>query len=132
MIIEVYHADVPTFRTDEPCTFPKGFALVASMEIDTLHGTVSEQSATALHIAFERTNHIDTAWHKPEFQGRQVKVHVELPRSTSVGDVVVIDGLASLCMPVGWINVPKARPAAETAAWLEWLSRPIPTPNGDL
>ena len=28
----------------------------------------------------------------------------------------------------------KARPAAETAAWLEWLSRPIPipTPNGDL
>jgi hypothetical protein len=102
MNIEVHHADEPTFRTSEACSFPKGFTLVARLEVDTPHGSPSEQHATALDVAFQRTNHIDAGWH----EAPGIECLVTRPRSTSVGDVVVVDGLASLCMSAGWTTLP--------------------------
>jgi len=81
MRFELWHADIPTFRDNNPrmlqLDFPKGFTHVATIE------------APAVEAVFGLSNHIDRPWtENPEV--------VELPsadgnrlRSTSVGDVIV-------------------------------------------
>jgi len=61
----------------------------------------------ALEFAFEKTNHINTAWNSAACRTHGVTaLHYENNRSTSVGDFVeVIDGESSwvfLCMPAGF------------------------------
>lgn len=75
MTIKVYHADNPTFLGKVPESFPEGFTLVA------------EVATELLGFAFERTNHIDCPW----FENDTVTV-IERSRSTSVGDVMVVNG----------------------------------------
>jgi len=60
---------------------------------------VAEVETAELGLVFQLTNHIDQPWMLNE----QAKALVSQPRSTSVGDIVVTsDGVAHLCMPLGW------------------------------
>lgn len=81
---KVYHATNPTFGTT-PQDFPDSYELVAVVECENL-GEV-----------FEKTNHIDRPW----FENDGV-ICVKESRSTSVGDVVELDGKRYLCAPCGW------------------------------
>jgi len=111
--VEVYHQTEPSFRTDDGATFPEGFTLVAAL---SFNGSDTPPSSTTvrpnagddddlhgylLGVAFQRTNHIDEPWHvAASAQGWHV--FAERPRSTSVGDVVVINAHAWRCASMGW------------------------------
>ena len=116
MQVQVHHVDEPTFRADaNACTFPTGFTLVATF---TYVGSVD----AALGWAFQLTNHIDHAWHETGL----VECRVERPRSTSVGDVVVVDGSAHLCAPAGWLALPpttRVTVAREGETWADLVRR---------
>ena len=84
----VYHATEPTFGLSPlaPANFPEEFDNVAAVECDTL-----EQ-------VFEMTNHITEDW-----RGNPgVKATTLAKRSTSIGDVVVSDGVRYLCSATTW------------------------------
>jgi len=74
--------------------FPQDFKCVAQVE----------QKSASPGEAFEKTNHIDHFWWENPEVTKVVKGAV---RSTSVGDVVVIDDLLYLCCPVGWEVLPQ-------------------------
>jgi hypothetical protein len=81
MIVTVYHRITPTFMDNDvrelERTFPIGFNPVARVEVRDIHET------------YQVTNHIDGNWlMNPEVVDRfQVAA-----RSTSVGDVFVVEG----------------------------------------
>lgn len=63
-----------------------------------------EQVATVftndLDEAFRLTNHIDKSWHENE----RVKV-IKKSRSTSVGDVLLYEGVMYVVAPVGFLSI---------------------------
>jgi hypothetical protein len=83
---KVWHATKPTFDMTEK-TFPQDYELVAEVESDELE------------VVYEFTNHIHQEWWKNE----GVKL-VKESRSTSVGDVVEINGKRFLCGMTGWVE----------------------------
>jgi hypothetical protein len=80
----VYHATNPTFGLTEK-KFPDDYELVAKVD------TISPDTA------YELTNHIDIEW----WDNNGVEL-VKKSRSTSMGDVIEIDGKAYLCEAIGW------------------------------
>lgn len=101
MIVKVYHADHELFR--EACCaldenlitdfLPDRFTLVAELGI---RDTVSPEDA--LDIAFEYTNSIDRHWS----ENKGVRAIGEKTRSTSVGDVVEVDGSKFVVAGIGF------------------------------
>jgi len=95
MIHRVYHAINPTFGFGDKPSFPDDYELVATVE------------CAGLEDVFRITNTIDSAWtNNPEV----VELHPTNRsgyRSTSVGDVVVVDGTTHYCDMVGWKEVEK-------------------------
>lgn len=86
MIATVYHTNQDNFY-NLSASFPDDFVKVADVETSSL-GDV-----------FRITNHIDSDWTRnPEV----VKLYAEQVRSTSVGDVVVLEGKAHRCLMCGW------------------------------
>jgi hypothetical protein len=95
MIINVYHAKNPTFFEDD--------------KIDGLHH-VAEVTALTLDQAYEKTNTIDLKWWKNQgvkFLGSP-DYGTEGCRSTSVGDVMEMDGQFYQVASVGFRKI--ARP----------------------
>lgn len=94
----VYHADTEAIRAagrsgfDGEGIWPDEFVPVAKVEVG------SKGEGRALGIAFERTNHIDEPW----WENDGVERIGPETRSTSVGDVVVLDGQAWACRSAGW------------------------------
>ena len=97
MIALVYHA--LTHNRDLPPFTSAHFALVATVT------TLPSDPSASLGAVFEITNHVDAAW----THNAGVTAHTPHPRSTSVGDIVVLlDGslaTAHRCAPVGWVPV---------------------------
>lgn len=86
-MIKVWHAKVPTFGLSEQ-NFPADYELVA--EVDT----------NDVEYAYKLTNHIDCPW----WENREVKA-IKQTRSTSVGDVLEVNGKFHRCEMAGWIAV---------------------------
>jgi hypothetical protein len=87
MIAKIYHVREPAFGLGPAPDFPAAYDLVAEVE------------AATPDEAFGHTNHIDSDWTR----NPQVKrLHVPQARSTSVGDVVELDGHCWRCEKVGW------------------------------
>lgn len=95
-VMEVWHVDWDDSekrerKMDWECglgpapAFPEDYHLVARVPGDDLDH------------AYERTNSISCAW----FRNEGVEV-VKETRSTSVGDVVVLDGVPHRCISLGW------------------------------
>jgi hypothetical protein len=82
----VYHADNPTFDGKKAASY----TLVALV------------LTTSLGEAFRLTNHIDSPWwDNPEVDRWENKSY----RSTSVGDIIEVQGEQWLCKPAGWEKV---------------------------
>ncbi len=88
-LIEIFHRANPDFRVRN--TMPDDLEKVASFRTDL-------PTDNALEDAFRRTQNIDSAW--DECPG--IEAEPGRHRSTSVGDVVKVDGMAFQCAPVGW------------------------------
>jgi hypothetical protein len=73
------------------------FKKVAEVE----DGTTNKNAM--LNIAFRDTNHIDESW--TENSNVTAFGDVNRLRSTSVGDLVEIDGTFVMCDVVGWVKV---------------------------
>jgi hypothetical protein len=88
----VWHAIVPTFGIRQvtiECWPHPNYAMVAEVE------------ASNLEEVFELTNHIDHDW----TTNRSVKVIGDKHRSTSVGDIVEVNGHFWLCENCGWTAI---------------------------
>lgn len=85
--ITVWHARKPTWGSNDPAFTQDNFELVA-----TLEGERPDDG-------YEATNHIDCPWWENE---GVTLVGEPNQRSTSVGDVVVVDGVAHRCLFAGW------------------------------
>lgn len=94
----VYHAIRmnPFPKTDVAVDLTK-FKKVAEVEADT------NNRNAMLNIAFRDTNHID--WNWTENGNVTAYGDVTRLRSTSVGDLVEIDGVFVMCDMVGWVKV---------------------------
>lgn len=110
----VYHADDAyiSSRGRAACAgegvFPNEFDLVARVELQ-------EELTTdeALARAFNLTNHVDRPWWTNPGVTKVVSDDV---RSTSTGDIVVIDDRAYRCESVGWYE---ALERPRSGGWVE-------------
>lgn len=84
MQAKVWHAKLPTFGLTQQ-SFPADYQLVATVE------------AKNLDDVFEKTNHIDREW----WLNEGVTAHMQT-RSTSVGDVIEMNGKFWRCENAGW------------------------------
>lgn len=105
MIVEVHHApDQLAFSRNVDRlaeAFAQGrYTYVADVVVEPAETTAM------LDVAYERTNSIDDHWSKNE----GVTMHVQHARSTSVADVIVIDGAAHVVCGVGFLPVSVALP----------------------
>lgn len=97
-VATVYHANTDAIREAGRSGFsgegiwPEEFTAVARVDVGDL------TDGQALGLVFERTNHIDCAW----WENPGVERIGPETRSTSVGDVVVLDGQAWSCRSAGW------------------------------
>jgi hypothetical protein len=94
--VEVYHSDDPLsgLPTPIPENFPDGFQKVATIETSDNLGELDQCDR-----AFCLTNH---QIHHDWTTNPEVECVVQNPRSTSVGDVVVIGAKCFLCRDNGW------------------------------
>jgi len=93
-MIKVYHRNDSKFGFGPKGEFPKDYTFVATVNTDDME------------VAFERTNTIDCPWWKNE----GLLALTPCCRSTSVGDVMVKDGVAYLVQVSGfarWDVVPR-------------------------
>jgi len=89
--MQVWHEREPSWGHGPKKQFnEENFELVAKVEGESLGD------------AFQLTNHIDHGWH----DNKEVTLLADSERrSTSVGDVVVLDGNAHRCERAGWSDV---------------------------
>lgn len=87
MLTKVWHAKKPTFGFSQ-LKFPDDYELVAELDTDSLE------------VAFEKTNTIAYPW----WDNEGLIVH-KRTRSTSVGDVVEMNGKFYLCEMAGWTAI---------------------------
>ena len=108
MQVKIYHAPWDEMDRDERWNVMRGdvfdvrqtflagrYNIAATLEI--VRKTIPE----VLEIAFEKTNHINYHW----WENEEVINHVLGSRSTSVGDVAVVNGDAYLCARAGWQKI---------------------------
>ena len=106
MNVKVYHSFGQNFSTEDfkPSDFPSKFEWVADLNLEGNHNEVLEQ-------AFHDTNHIYSDWtendsviavRKTQNLDNPNRPRWIPPRSTSVGDVVDVNGYFSLCESFGW------------------------------
>ena len=103
MKIQIFHAKEPNFGFGSIRPFPvwpDGFTHVADLELPF------QDVMIALETAYQLTNHIDSPWHKSELPN--INCLVDKPRSTSVGDMAVVNGVRYLCDSCGWLTMEKA------------------------
>jgi hypothetical protein len=94
MKAEVYHAIFPTFS--EQVQKMDEYELVAIVDV------TDNSDRDMLEEVFYLTNHVDGDW----TDGSKVEVKKEGGcRSTSVGDIVVIEGRHYLCQGMGWKQI---------------------------
>lgn len=101
MIAQVYHLkqgviDAPfiCLTPKEWPKFPEDYEHVATVKGDDKH------PEDVLEWAFQQTNHIDQPWQNNTDGVIWFRSHNE--RSTSVGDIALIDGMPWLCKAIGW------------------------------
>ena len=92
MRIQVHHAKNPNFGFGTPRSFPDEYNLVAELEIE------ATDLDKVLEMAFRDTNHIDGDW----TNNPSVIAGSGQHRSTSAGDVFVIDQIGYRCGNIGW------------------------------
>ena len=100
MRLEVYHANEPNFGFDNllPApVWPDGFTKVAELELP------SDEPHMLLETAYQLTNTIDSPWYQNA--GFPFMSHAAKARSTSVGDMIVMDGKRFICASCGWNEV---------------------------
>ena len=96
MIAIVYHAKNPNFGIGETPSFQDGYDLVTELELPQMADSL------ALETVFMLTNHIDRSW----TQNLEIKrLYGKQFRSTSVGDMVEVNGNRYLCGNVGWVKL---------------------------
>jgi hypothetical protein len=86
-MVEVWHAQHPTFGIGPAPKWPDEFTKVAEVATDSVEE------------AWGLTNHVDRPW----WDNPGVTLLVpKQARSSSVGDVLVVDGRPFRCASVGW------------------------------
>lgn len=85
---KVWHAKLPTFGLSQQ-NFPADYEVVAEVESESLKAI------------FQLTNHIDWPW----WNNVPTVKALKQTRSTSVGDVVEINGKYHLCEMAGWREI---------------------------
>ncbi|NOG73726.1 hypothetical protein [Roseicella sp. DB1501] len=99
MKVSVYHDTHPTFGLE------KSEAPIE--KVADLHLADATPVETALSHAFRLTNHVDEAWNDPAHHPDFLIPAPGPQRSTSVGDIVVVDAKrAFACARVGWVEIP--------------------------
>jgi hypothetical protein len=93
--IQVFHVADYQPGYGNTAKFPEEYRQVAEVT-NVPEGTGHD---TALERAFFLTNHIDYAW----WENEGVDLVGSQCRSTSVGDVVTVEGKPYRCEPVGWV-----------------------------
>ena len=88
--VSVYHK-APNAYTDDNWKF---VATVRVKSYNKSYGQMCDE-------AFRKTNHIDSSWTENE----GVHAYDDNPRSTSVGDQVLVGTTKYLCAPVGWEKI---------------------------
>jgi len=109
MIARVWHAKNPNWTPlpgDPEPQWPNDFKYVADV-------LVADGQRDAADVAFQLTNHFDRAWWENDGVRKVVAREV---RSTSVGDVVVVEGDVFKCESVGWSRLPSDLAAYEHMA----------------
>lgn len=86
MTVSIYHASPPDFMARQPA--------------GTKYAHVADVDTDDLEVAFEKTNSIDAAWWTNKgvsktFPGKGA-------RSTSVGDLAILNGVTYRCEALGW------------------------------
>ena len=87
MHAKVWHAKAPTFGLSRQ-NFPADYELVAEVDTDNVE------------FAYRQTNHIDRPW----WENHGVTTLKQV-RSTSVGDVIEVNGKLWLCEMAGWSEI---------------------------
>lgn len=90
MLTKVWHAKKPTFGLTRQ-NFPEDYELVAELDTDSLE------------VAFEKTNTISYPWW--DYEGVLNLIVHKRTRSTSVGDIVEMNGRRYLCEMAGWTEL---------------------------
>lgn len=121
--VQIFHADRPTFGVGET---PTDYTYVADCDVS---GEVSRDPAHLLECGYLWTQNIEGSWSRgPTVGGRPngdyrptVTVRTALPvvdgrtyglRSSSVGDVFMIDGKAFVVAGMGFEPLPEGHPFA--------------------
>jgi hypothetical protein len=89
--------------------FESNHELVAEVAVETSYqGTfkiLTKGVNDVLNEAFEKTNNINSSWTLNEGVQCVGALGGHGPRSTSVGDVIVVSGVPYVCAPIGWVEV---------------------------
>ena len=100
-MIHIWHLkdikeSVQTYLDKPGANFPDAFVKAATIQL--LH---NEKPADALNRAYRMTQNDDYAWTNK----KSIVSTGQSGRSTSVGDVIMVNDKAWRCMPVGWQEV---------------------------
>jgi len=98
----LYHAIRPTFGMGPRPAFPSGYRHVADVLVDADGGGVQK----ALEELWVMTQHLDAPWPR-QVEGHLITLHVDgrTVRSTSMGDIVEVDGRYYEAVSLGWKDI---------------------------
>ena len=104
-MIHVYHLkdfsqSVQTYLDKPGASFPDAFVKAATIQL-----LYHEKPADALNRAYRMTQNDDYPWTSKQ----SIVSTGESGRSTSVGDVIMVNDEAFRCMPRGWAKVEEVR-----------------------
>ena len=108
MKVKIYHAKYPNFGYEAiraSGVFPKDFVHVADVEVKT------KDIIEGLEEAYRLTNTIEVIWNLAHKSN--VKCFIDRPRSTSVGDVLEVQGKQYYCHFACWKTI------EDSPVWVE-------------
>jgi hypothetical protein len=109
MNIDVYQLDWDAVAQDDvldiihkadPPSIIRAWTAGKYEHVATLDLPQSTRVVDTLDIAYEKTNNINHAW----TENSEVTAHVSPCRSTSVGDVIVVEGIYHIVSRVGFVS----------------------------
>ena len=104
MIARVFHAINPNFGFVSPeypnPVWPRDYRHVADIELGDISQRISDFKPICEEL-FRLTNHIDEEWSK----NKEIKWAMPKSRSTSVGDIIEIDGMYWRVENVGFVSL---------------------------